>query len=92
MSWDRTRYFDRDDEAETEVEVSFTIHSAGDPGNGWDDPGSGPEVEITGAKVEKTGEAVELTTAEVERIERALSEDPDLCDFMDDDPGDYYAD
>jgi len=88
MSWDRTQYFMRDDE-ETEVEVSFAIHSPGEPGNGWDDPGSGPEVEVTGAVAANTGHPVQLTAAEVERIEQALCEDPDLCDFLDEQPGDY---
>lgn len=88
MTWEIERHVMLAD-GETEVLVSVTIISPGEVSNGWDDPGSGPEIEITSVRLSRTEELMELTAAELERIEEKLCADPDLCDFLDEQPGDY---
>lgn len=79
------RDFDADDG--TPLTVYITVESYGYPSNGWDDAGEGPTLGIDRAEHRETGEPFPLTQSEIERMEQAVCEEPDLGEDWDDVPG-----
>ncbi len=80
-----TSEIERDFEADdgTPLTVYITVESYGYPSNGWDDAGAGPELGIDRAEHRFTGEPFVLTQSEIERMEQAVCEEPDLGDWPD---------
>lgn len=84
-----TSEIERDFEADdgTPLTVYITVESYGDRGNGFDAPPESPVLYIERAEHRFTGEPVTLTQTEMERMEQAVCDEPDLGDEPDDYPG-----